>query len=299
MGDKPRAMQWWDREGAVLESVGEPTHLWALEVSPDGKSVTLVTEPEQGGSLEVWVHDLERGARTRLTSDAGDQFNAIWAPDGRTVYYSSNHADGRFSIYRKPVGGVSEAELVVAAEEGANVHAQDISPDGKFLLYLMRDIASVRGFWIVELDEPESPPRPLIASDFRQGGAQFSPDGKWIAYSSDESGRTEAYVTSFPEADRRWPVSTGGGQAPFWRADGRTILFTDAEGRLVSIDVDPTGAEPSFGTPEPLFKLGSSFYGQVVHADPDGQRFLVLPEPELDRTASVELMLGWPALLGD
>ncbi len=293
---QPTSLEWWDREGDKLATVGDPLLATGIQWSPDARRVVMGVESGSGGSNEIWIHDLERGVRSRLVTGAGDQIFPVWSADGRTVYYASNQQVGKFQIYRKSVDATSSGELLLDGE-GMDLFSQAASPDGRFLVYARPQPDRGRDLWLLPLDGGAAEPRPLLVTEFDEFAVDFSPDGRWITYQSDESGRSEVYVTSFPDADRRWPISTAGGSEPRWRDDGKEITFVAPGEIITTVEVSPSGESLNFGRPLALFRLPDTGFGSSALPTADGERLLVIPSAEMDRTARIEVVLNWPGLL--
>lgn len=212
---------------------------------------------------DVWIFDAVGGGATRLTSDPLNESRPLWSPDGQDVMYVKGK-----SIYRRPISGTGEETLVYGGPEA--VQPVDWSADGRFLLY-SREFADL---WVLDLESGET--SPWLATSFREGPARFSPEGRWVAYCSDETGRFEVYVEDFPERREKHPVSLGEGRGPVWSRDGQELFFYRPGRGLMAVRVD-LGSE--FGAEKPRFLFdveirvieGYAFYDVT----PDGQRFLV------------------------
>jgi Tol biopolymer transport system component len=243
--------------------------------------------------------DVARGAYTRLTDNVADDVVPVWSPDGARIVFSSNRK-GTEDLYRKSAfAGGSEELLLATAHQKA---ATDWSSDGRFVLFESRDPKSGFDIWALPLDESGKPgkPSPVVQTIFDEQKAQFSPDGNWIAYQSDESGRHEIYIGPFPGPRNKWPVSTNGGSQVRWRRDMKELFYIALDGRLmaVPIRVASNATPPEVGTPVALFAppLG----GAVQRADfrhqymvsSDGQRFLVATATE-GVNSPITIILNW------
>ena len=265
---------WVDREGRE-QPISIESSVWQYpSLSPDGLRVVVKALDEQ----EIWVMDLERNTRTRLTFDPADDSYPVWAPDGRRILFASNRG-GSFDIYRRAADGTGAPELVWEAE--GDQFPSSISPDGRQLIYQTR-AASVG---VVSL-EGEPAGALLLDSDFRELNAKISPDGHWLVYQSNESGDSQIYVRPFPNVDDgRWQISTELGYQPLWSPDGTEIFYRTPEQQFVSA----IETEPSFraASPEVMFE-GSYLIGGGRNWDvhPDGQRFLLI---QVGRTDGSEI----------
>jgi len=202
-----RRLTWIDRSGKPLSTIGGSGNLAMTQLSPDQKSAAVVAV--EGTNQDIWIYDLTRGLRTRFTFDPGPDDNPVWSPDGRTIFFGSNRK-GRMDLYRKAADGSGAEELLVA--DDVEKRPFSCSPDGRFLLYeAATPGATGNDIWVMPLT-PRAKPYPLAASVFDDLNPQFSPDGRWVAYTSNESGRTELYVIPFrrlvssPPANAKSPM---------------------------------------------------------------------------------------------
>jgi Tol biopolymer transport system component len=258
-------------------------------MSPDGRRAVVVRVNPDG--TDLWILDLERGVWSRFTSRPGINIYPIWSPDGRTILYAS---DAPFNLFRKDASGASGEQRVTKSPNPQ--FPMDWSHDGRFILY-EEDNASGdrRSLWVLPAERSNAEARPYLPARFNQYMGRFSPDSRWVAFQSDESGRYEVYIDAFPEPRGKVRVSTGGGVLPQWAPVGHELYYVSADSMLMSVGLKMgTGlVEPS--TPQALFRL------PVQDADinpycpaTDGQRFLVVA-PE--RAAPLTVIVNWPALL--
>jgi eukaryotic-like serine/threonine-protein kinase len=291
----PWRLQWVDRTGRRLAFVGEPALYYGFYgglLSPDGKrAVVEIYEPNIDKS-ELWIMELESGVRRRLTSGPSGNAGAVWSPDGGRIAFSSDRTH-QADLYEKAVSGsVTDHALIEA--EGQKL-ASDWSPDGRYVLYWEREPRGLRRVGLMALPlfgdrKPIVVLEPTSREDFR---AKFSPDGRWIAYASDEAGRSEVFVTSFPTPTDRRQISTAGGTMPHWRRDGRELFYVTLDGNLVSVPIS-VGKSVEAGVPRPLFETmapgaaTSDFYDVAA----DGQRFL-LSLPADTSTPPLNVIVHW------
>ncbi len=283
-------LTWFDRKGDRTVVPGDPATFLATELSRD-RSTLAVSMNESASVISVWLVDLARGLRTRF-STAGNSQHVLFSPDGRTLFFSSERSE-KPGLYRKSVDGSRSEELVY---QGVVRKLRGISPDGKFLLY-----SAPKGTWVLPdpLGEPgKSKPFQLRQVPPGTFNAQLSPDGRWIAYDSDESGRREVFVVPFPEPGAKRQISGAGGDRPRWRADGKELFYLTLDGQLAAVNVAARGGTLESGEPQLLFSLrrllsGSPDYTYDISAD--GQRILAA----VPRTSSdgLTLVQNWPALL--
>jgi eukaryotic-like serine/threonine-protein kinase len=300
-GSAPPAsqMQWMDRRGAVVAKVGPPGEYIQPRPSPDDSKIAVARLDPERSAYDLWVVDTSRGdAMTRLTYNASSERFPVWSPDGASIAYSGQSANSLSEIFVKPVGGTADDRKLVAFEGGNTVgnFVSDWSSDGKTLLFSTQRPDSLFDLESVEVASGRR--SPVLRTPFAELQPQLSPDRRWLAYASDESGQFEVFVRPFPAGDRRWPVSTAGGQQPRWRADGRELFYMGPDGTVMAVPVT-TGATFSAGLPTPLFRASVSHrapeYGRDYAVSRDGQRVLVNWAPEGGSRATV--VVNWRAAL--
>ena len=290
-------LSWVDASDQIMvASTIEAPFGEALALSPDGRQVAV---ERAGDHIDIWVVDLERDTQTRLTFGGAQARFPVWFPDGRFIYFASDRESAHFDIYRVAADGSSEPELVLKSE--VTKVATAISNDGRLLAYERSEPETALDVWVLSLEDGTT--TPFANTRFVERDAVFSPDGRWIAYSSDESGGGEIYVRSYPDPGGRWQVSSEGGSTPRWSVDGETIYYIEA-GRALKVDVTVDGEALQFGRPE-LCSLGDGLRirnqpGWAVA--PDGDRFLMLtyssrdagvPAPDPDSPIVVRLVFNW------
>jgi Tol biopolymer transport system component len=286
-------LTWFDRTGKELASVGEPGEISNPVLSPDSKRVLITTRDPATKTRDVWILDLARGLKSRLTFDPAEDHNPIWSPDGAYVFFSSDRK-GHHDIYRKRADGVGaeEALLVSDVEKGVD----SVSPDGKFLLYNVPGPHLQSSIWLLPLTGDRKP-TPVVPDSSPANFGQFSPNGRWIAFASQQSGRDEVFVATAPGSGQpagKWQISEGA--KPQWRRDGKELFFLDND-KLMAAPVKSDGTLFESGTPVQLFTapLGISLRNHFT-ATADGQRFL-FASPKDTGNAEVHVLLNWPSLL--
>jgi Tol biopolymer transport system component len=273
---------WFDRSGKEVGSVGPPGEVYP-RFSPDGKKVVVYTEDPRTGN-DIWIYDLSRAIRTPLTSGHGENGDPIWSPDGRQIVFSSTRT-GRRDLYLKDSSGAGKERLLLHSDYWQV--PMDWSFDGKFLLYGRADPTSALDLWVLPLSGDRKP-FPFLQLKGNQDWGRFSPDGRWIAYTSNESGKNEIYVLPFPGLGERWQVTTGGGLSPIWRRDGKELFYLSG-GNAVAVEVKP-GSPFQTGAPKPLFPWP---WHHPCDVSADGQRFLtVIPDKEA-RPVPITLIQNW------
>ena len=292
-----RQLTWLDRRGKTLGVVGEPeaTNLLFPEMSPDGRRVALVRTVENNQA--VWLMDLVRGGFTRLTWDVAADFAPLWSPpDGALIAFSSNRTGFNNLYLRASNSSLAGTEELLRESRNNNV-PQDWSKDGRFLLYVEISPKMNRDLWALEMAGKERKPREVVNTPFEERMGQFSPDGRWVAYETNESGRFEVVVQPFPAPSAKWPVSTSGGNQPRWRADGKEIYFIAPDGKLMAVPVTTRGPMFQAGTPVALFptRLPAGGGAELKHqyaVSRDG-RFLINQTVEESTNNPITLILNW------
>ncbi len=284
---------WRDREGKALGTLGEAMPQRHPRISPDGKSVAVHMPDPGSGANDVWIWDVRRGVRSRFTFDPATDQGAVWSPDGRTLAFSSGRDGSYDGIWTAPVGDTEPPRKIAAGPR--NLVPQAWSPDGERIVATAFGGSSPVDLVVVPAAGGE--PAPLVATEFADTNAALSPDGRWLAYQSSETGRNEVYVTTFPVPGRKWQVSQGEGMMPAWRSDGREVFYRDERG-LWAAEVDGTRAVLEVGAVRRLFDLPGNFApNRQYDVAPDGQRFLVGEPVEATNASPVTLVLGWDAEL--
>jgi eukaryotic-like serine/threonine-protein kinase len=292
-GSAASRFTWFTRSGISAGMVGDVGSYQTMALSPDGKKLVYGRrENGGGGSQSLWVADLSRNLTTRLTFTSSVDGDGTWSPDSSKLVYASTRK-GDKSAYEIPASG--GADRLVLKAIGQNQSIDDWSPDGRFLLF-HTDLP--RQLWALPMG---SDPKPFVVAKPSSGfidEPSFSPNGKWIAFDSDESGRYEVYLTTFPASSGKWQVSGSGGVQPTWRKDGRELYFLGLDGTLFAVDVHSDAASPEIGAPHGLFRTNVTPSGQVDQYAPasDGTRFLVMnPIDNADQPPTV--LVNWPALV--
>ena len=269
-----QTLVWRSRAGETLETFGQPQEMAQPSLSPDGQRVAV--RSNESGYNEIWVHDLTRSTKTRLTFEDRHEADPAWSPSGREIVYRLLGSPER--IMRLAADGTGDAVALVEAE--GQLYMPDWSRDGRYLVYREDGTETRSDIRYVELgaDGTAGEPVTFLDSPADESAPKLSPDGRFLAYASDESGRYEIYVRPFPGGDGKWQASVNGGTAPRWRGDGRELYY--AEGAtLMAVSVS-TGSAFTPGQPQPLFEAPGLARGYDVSAD--GQRFLTIAPVEAD-----------------
>jgi len=286
-------LTWLDRQGARLGTVGQPQRYRQLALSPDERRVAV--EITDGGTSDIWTIDLARGVASRLTSGPADKYNPVWSPDGREVAFTFIQGAADIRVYHKALQGNTPASPLGPDLKG--VFPECWSSPVKALLYVTLQSPEGQAFGMLSPDgnaEPET----ILKRSSQIDEPQVSPDGRWLAYVSQESGQWEVYVQPFRQEGEGVRVSTDGGGQPRWRGDGRELFYVSPAGRLMAVDVRATGDRIEVGLPVALF-AGVNPDPDTDHyaATADGQRFLVpLPVGE-SAQARIHVVTNWTSLL--
>jgi serine/threonine protein kinase len=283
-----RELTWYDRRGqrlGVLNS-DDPAPL-NPELSPNGKRVAITSG--RTDVADIWI--LEGNHASRFTFDPADDRIPIWSRDGTRVAFASNRK-GRMGLYQKRTDGIGSEEVLLQLADEDTVPVC-WSPDGRYILYK----TVKNGGDLMVLPVGGGKPFAFLNSPFNEDQGAFSPDGKWVAYGSNETGRFEVYVRPFPGPGRQVPISTNGGNSPRWRPDGKELYFVAPDRKLMAAAVMVTGVELSSGTPETLFQTHMTRVPDKQQYDVAGDgRFLVLTELREISTEPIHLLLNWTQL---
>ena len=295
-GSANTQLTWYDREGHVLGHAGDPGEYRDVALSPDATRVAH-SLPFQAVSRQIWLLDIARGVNSPLTFQPEGAQSPAWSPDGKYVAFNSYRQAG---LYVKATGtGASEQPVF---RSGAFKFISDWSRDGHFLLYT--EVGNQSDIFALPdpLDGGDRKPIPFANTEFNETGGQFSPDSRWVAYCSDESGKYEIYVRPFPpggERSGKWMVSSGGGTQPRWRGDGKELFYLAPDRKLMAVDVKLEPVIQS-AVPHPLIQTQaptSANYMYQYDVTRDGQRFLVIVPATGPASAPATVELNWDARL--
>jgi eukaryotic-like serine/threonine-protein kinase len=274
---------WFDRAGKSLGPVGVPGAVHNPAISPDEKSVAFSRTSNSGNDL--WVRDLSRGTETRFTSHASSNITPFWSPNGDRIVFSSNRT-GAYNLYQKATGGSGRDEPLLP-NDYSDLPTQ-WSRDGRFIVYRETDPKTKRDVRVLPTEGAapdgkfDRKPIPFLRTEANELFGQLSPDGHWMAFTSDRSGKREVYVRPFPPGEGEWTISLTGGEMPRWSGDGKELFFEAADGKMMAVSVKAvSGAKSSFeaGAPVPLFDAHMVHLGVDVNFEydvtADGKRFLI------------------------
>jgi serine/threonine protein kinase len=294
-GTRRQALVWLERSGKQIDVGGPPAEYRDVRLSPDEKSIVFMRADET--NTDIWVLDLGRGVPSRITFDPSTDNLPLWSHDGRRILWPSRRS-GRFDLYIKAASGTGEDERFI--EMGTtNGWATDWSRDGKFVLYQRPGEKTAQDLWIApqgaEASSADKKPFPYLQSPFNEGNGVFSPDGRWVAYESDESGRAEVYVQAFPLTNEKDRISTGGGTDPAWSKSGAELFYLAANRDLMAVTyrADVSTFEP--GVAKALFQLPGPGTRRAYAVTGDGRRFLVAKPMDDNAVEPLTVVLNWQA----
>ncbi|MEJ2722673.1 MAG: hypothetical protein P8181_16275, partial [bacterium] len=294
-------LTWYDRDGTELSTVGSPEYQYHISISPDRSRAAVQLEDIENVTWGLWIYDLARGLKELFTSGPSAGAQPVWSPDGTRIAFGSLRT-GSLDTYIKPVAGGNGKLVAVETSAGfdsTNFDTDwplDWSPDGRYLVYCDVDAGGNADLWALPIASG-GPPVPIRHSPFAEEDAAISPDGEWLAYISDESGRFEIYVTDFPSGARRWQVSAGGGIRPEWSPVGDELFFLAPGDTLMSARVTSNGGDFHVGEVRALFPVDVRLYvrgepGQYA-VGPGAEEFLVNRILDTGTTSPIRLIVGW------
>jgi hypothetical protein len=284
---------WVDRSGRQLGVAAAAAGYSSVRLSPDEKSIAFDRIDEV--NIDVWVLDLMRGVPSRITFDPAVDNLPIWSPDGRRILWPSRRS-GSFDLYIKAASGTGQDERLITMGT-ANGWATDWSRDGKFVLYQRPGDQTGQDLWIAPQStgasgEPQKP-FPYLASPFNEANGVFSPDGRWIAYESDESGRPEVYVQGFPLTNQKVRISTGGGIYAAWSKNGGELFYLAADRNLMAVPYRATVTTFEPGAGKVLFPLLGNVVRRSYAVTGDGRRFLIAKPVDENISEPITMVFNW------
>jgi Tol biopolymer transport system component len=291
-GGGDSVLTWFDRQGKPLGTIGPPSDVLLPAISPDGKTVA-VEHFDRLRDRDIWLHDVTRGGGSRFTFTGRGRF-PVWSPDGGQIAYRLLR-NGFNYIVRKAASGAPQEQVLYQGTRA--IRPVDWSHDGRFLIAQMDvdpTLKTRNDIWVIPLSGDQKP-FPYLQSEFAERRAKLSPNGRWMAYVSDESKQDEVYVQDFPNPGEKWPVSTNGGDYPIWSRDGRELYFIAADQKLMAVEVKGS-ARFEAGVPKPLFdtRLGNLRGDQWFDVTTDS-RFLIPTLLEQSAVAPLTVVLNWQA----
>lgn len=283
-------LTWFDRSGKKLGILASNGLFTRPVFSPDQTRVVGERREENGG--DIWMLDVTRGTSSRFTFDPGVDVYPAFSPDGAQVAFASNRG-GVHGLYAKPSSGVGAEQLLLKVPGVNDVAAASWSPDGRLLLYTTQTGDRSWDTWALPLTGDRKP-YPILDQKYAEMRPRLSPDGHWMLYTSDETGRFEVYVQTFPPSGGKWQVSVNGATVGHWRADGKEIVFEGLDRKVMAVDVK-LGTTFEAGIPHTLFEVPGAIAGGRLAMTNDGQRFLIPLPSKSDERATLRVVLNWPA----
>jgi len=292
-GDPNSELVWFDRSGKKLGTIGEPRNYGMVSLSPDGQSIAASLMDSDGRVADIWLLDLKRdNIATRLTFEPSMEGDPVWSPDGRKILFSSTRSSsGSIDLYQKPAGGTGDDQLLLGSN--AAKFPTSWSRDGKFIIFENWALKSQGALWVLSLSDNQAKPL-LQSTTYDQFQGQISPDGHYIAYTSNELGKWDVYIQPLALTGEKWRISSNGGVMPLWRNDGKELFYITTEGALMSVEITTS---PKFegGVPRQLFQanMKSINQGWCYGVTNDGQRFLVNTFVQNLNSAAMTIVLNW------
>jgi len=289
-------LTWVNRTGQSIGRLGPVGFYRNPALAPDDNRVVVEAVDAQGQNEDLWIADATRGLVSRFTFDTHNEIYAIWSADGSHIFFGSDRDSGIFNVYQKAASGAADERLLIKSADDMAPYGR--SADGRFLTYRL----NITNTGLLPLTG-ELKARPLLQATFTQTQSQPSPDGRWLAYASNESGVYEVFIRDFPGAGGKWQVSQGGGVFPRWRGDGKELYYYGAGERLMAVSIaGQTSVE--IGSPVPLFEthmlngpnVAVGFRAQY-EVTRDGQRFLMNVPVEEDAPSPITVVLNWVTAL--
>jgi Tol biopolymer transport system component len=293
---------WYDASGKLGEPVmPEIADYTEPALSPDASKLAYVLETN--GLADIWVVDLVRHTKTRITFGPLYSAYPVWWPDGKSVVFTYGASAVGETLYRQNADGTGAKEKLLDTPGIAAIPGS-VSPDGRYIAYVRRNRKSSTGIdiWALPMFPDKSgdnKPFPVVATNFQDVAPSFSPDGHWLAYANDETGSMEVYIQPFPSGAGRWQVSTAGGNRPHWRKDGKELFFINpADLQIMAVDVNQSGASLQLGAPHALFKAATVSMGDGPYTvSGDGKKFVMNTVAAQSMSEPLTLVTNWPANL--
>ncbi len=296
-------MQWFDREGRASAAVDTPAQYLGFTISPDGRQLAVSRTGKDGGA-DLWLRDLDRGSERQLTFD-GAAFTPQWSPDGTRIVFAGPGENPPPKLFIKNIADEGPAVRLGARVKDSPNFPSSWSGDGRSIVSVRNDPARGKDLWVHRLEHDVGEPLP-VNTRFNESLGKVSPDNRWITYVTDESGKDEVWVASFPAAKIRRQVSIGGGTSPQWGDGSKEILYIAPDQRLMAAAFDGSEASASAGTPRPLFRIEnlveenlSLFFATRNNyvAASNGQRFLAAIRARDPNAPPITIVVNWLALL--
>jgi eukaryotic-like serine/threonine-protein kinase len=290
-----KRLVWVNRQGTEIRSPGAVGGYSKPWLSPDGKRVVVDRRDDQTGIFDLWSYGVVSGTASPFTFDPATDIFPVWSPDGSRIVWASNR-EGGYNFYQKAASGAGQDEVLLRSS--SVMLATDWSVDARFIVHYEIDSKTKRDIWVLPLFGDKKP-FPFLGTEASETGAQLSPDGRWMAYMSDESTAYEVCVQSFPGGGGMKRISTKGGMGPHWRRDGKELFYYAPDGKLMAVEVK-SGASFEAGVPRVLFEFRSGTGVPTIGpytVTADGQRFLLNSLVDESGGAPLTAVVNWTAEL--
>jgi len=286
---------WLDHAGKVVGTIGGPADIGWAAISPDGKTVAFDRLDEQTGKFDIWLHDLARGTDSRFTFNGKTNRFPVWSPDGGAIAFNSE-LPGHQSVFKRATTGMPKDEAVDPDE--VVKRPTDWSPDGRYIIEESGGSTARTGgdIWVATVGPAAAGEkrRPYLQTEFNEGFGVVSPNGKWLAYRSNETKRNEIYVMTFPNPGSKWQISTNGGNIPVWSRDGKQLYFISPNKKMMAVEIKGTGTNPEAGVPRELFDVSLATNNPRYDVSKDG-KFLAPLAVEQTAGAPINVVVNWTA----
>jgi tRNA A-37 threonylcarbamoyl transferase component Bud32/dipeptidyl aminopeptidase/acylaminoacyl peptidase len=293
-GGSRARLAWYDRAGKPIgEPFGDSVDYRSFALSPDGKRLAAEVEDSTTGISDIWVSDFDRGTRTRFSFGPGPSICPVWSPDGSRIAFARMEKTLLTWIVAKPSSGSGGEETLLRGS--GDICPKSWSPDGRYLAYdtLAAVSRTKSDIWILPLFGDRKP-FPFLETQFDESSPRFSPDGRWVLYTSDESGRPELYVAPFPGPGTKWQISPGGGLGGEWLQGGKEVTYRTLDLNQMSVQVKADASGFETGVPRVLFNASNAIF---LQNDPAGDRELLAIFPPAAQNTPLNLVSNWPAAL--
>ncbi len=295
-GESGGRLVWRDRAGRELETLGDPGNYGNPILSPSGDRLAYNLADARTGKADIWIRDLARGVNSRFSLGPGNNFRPLWSPDGGGIVFTSDR-EGTLDLYQKSTQGQGGEKLVLHSDEAK--FASSWSRDGRYIAYSSQNPKSNWDMWALPTFGDKKP-IPILVAPFVESQPVFSPDGRFVAYVSAESGRAEIYVQTFPDGAGKWQVSNSGGGDPSWRGDGKELFYRTPDQKLMAVEIRTAGGDVQAGIPQALFPVrirpGNARNKYIPSAD--GQKFLFDAPLGRESMSPTTVVVNWFAGLG-
>ena len=289
----------FDRSSRQSTTLGVPGNYSEPCLSPDSKQIVFAKNASQQQSGDIWLFDIARNTPSRFSFSNSHELCPLWSPDGSRIVFTSDRS-GREDLYLKNSTGIGNKELLL--QTGSPLFADDWSRDGRYIIYESNGSKTKFDLWILPITGDRKP-YPFLQTDFNETHSQFSPDGRWVAYVSDESGRAEVYIRSFTASGGKWQISSGGGDQPQWRQDGKELFYLSPAKRLMAVSIN-TIAGPAIEAGIPVQLLELFVQARSLTGDrndyvvmENGRKFIVCSFVDREKARPITIVSNWISMI--